>query len=145
MPQEIIKKNRLKQIGKHNSQETEIPARAVYCITTSTAFESIQEAARQTSCKASTIQRCCISDLLSTNGLQWCYLEDKESFKVREADKFKRSLVYCVELGRTFNSYYEAEHELHIDRHKISLCCNGRIASAGGYTWELTSGGIKGP
>ena len=145
MPQEAIEKSKLKQIGKHNSPETEIPARAVYCITTSTAFESIQEAARQTNCKAETIYRCCISDLLSTNGFQWCYLEDKESFKVREADKFKRSLVYCVELDRTFNSYYEAEHELQIDRHKISHCCKGRVATAGGYTWKLISGAIKGP
>ena len=83
--------------------------------------------------------------MLSTNNLQWCYLEDKESVKIREADGFKRSLVYCVELDRIFNSYYDAERELHIDRHKISHCCKGRIPTAGGYTWKLIPGAIKEP
>lgn len=142
---EAIEKSRLKHIGKHSSPETEFPSKAIYCITTSATFESINEAARQTSCTPSAIFRCCNSELLSTNGLQWCYLEDKDHFKVRKADKFKRSLVYCVELNRIFNSYYEAERELHIDRHKISCCCKGRFAKAGDYTWKLIPGDIKEP
>jgi hypothetical protein len=45
--------------------------------------------------------------------------------------------VYCVELNQTFGALHEAERKTGVHNGKISMCCNGKRKTAGGYHWKF--------
>ena len=44
--------------------------------------------------------------------------------------------VLCVETGELYSSMTEASHKTAIDVSTISLCCNGKRQTAGGFHWQ---------
>ena len=45
--------------------------------------------------------------------------------------------VYCIELNQTFDALAEAKRATGICVSGISLCCNGKRKTAGGYHWKF--------
>lgn len=55
------------------------------------------------------------------------------------ADKQSTPVIQCLKDGtpiKTWVSMMECEREIGIKAGSISRCCNGKIKSAGGYTWK---------
>ena len=45
--------------------------------------------------------------------------------------------VYCMELNQTFDALAEAKRATGICVSNISMCCNGKRKTAGGYHWKF--------
>lgn len=55
------------------------------------------------------------------------------------AGKALRKPVYCIELGRAFESQGAAAAELGLQQSGISNCINGRYKTCGGYHWRFAN------
>lgn len=64
------------------------------------------------------------------NNLQWMTRGDNKA-------KSWSKKVYCVELDKTFESGAAAAKELGLQASKISLVCNGKRKSTGGYHFQF--------
>ena len=51
----------------------------------------------------------------------------------------KKKKVRCIETNEIFSSVREAARHIGIDHSGISLCCNGKNKTAGGYHWEFVT------
>ena len=49
----------------------------------------------------------------------------------------KKRTVRCIETGCVYSSIAEAEKNTSIGSSKISMVCNGKRKTAGGYHWEF--------
>ena len=72
------------------------------------------------------------------NNLEFCDKSYNASYgtcptKISKANSIK---VKCVETGIIYNSYTEAALSVGVNKSRISLVCNGKAKTAGGYHWE---------
>jgi hypothetical protein len=51
--------------------------------------------------------------------------------------KYRSKKVTCIETGITYNSATEVGIQLNINQGNISKCCNGKLKSAGGFSWKF--------
>jgi hypothetical protein len=75
------------------------------------------------------------------NNLEWCDKKYNANYGTRNKrisdsaaasdSAKKRKKIYCIELGQTFRSAYDAEKTLGVNQATISKCCNGKRDSAG--------------
>lgn len=56
--------------------------------------------------------------------------------KIRESQK-NRKRVQCLETGKIFDSTCDVERKTGIYHGNISLACNGKYKTAGGYHWKF--------
>lgn len=69
--------------------------------------------------------------------LEWCDRKYNMNYGERN-----RKPVYCVELGKTFESITEAAHQLGLDLSSVSACCRGRLKTTGGLHFEFVQEGV---
>ena len=131
--------------------------RHVYCIELNQEFCCAKEAARvlksyNYGVNGAQIAACCrgvavySGKLPNGNRLHWCYIEDKDNFKipVKKSDH----PVYCIELNEFFDNCITAQndsriHKAHSDN--IILCCKGnkfyttcgRLSDGTKLTWRF--------
>ena len=60
----------------------------------------------------------------------------KNNVKTRPGGEPKR-VVKCIETGKIYKSISEASRDTRASRSRISLCCNGKAKTAGGFHWEF--------
>lgn len=53
----------------------------------------------------------------------------------KNVGKGRSKKVLCIETGQPYDSMQEAERQTGIAQSSISLCCNGKIKTAGGMHW----------
>ena len=129
----------------------------IVCLNTGDIYISVQEAARQTGIKESSLSDCCngkLSCTITKNGnLAWAFLSDYELMnedeienKIDIANKqgdYKKTKVICINTGEIFNSMVDAASAYGISKGCISACCRG-ITKRGGknkitgekYIWK---------
>lgn len=110
----------------------------VICTTTQEIFNSIQEAANKYNIKHSGISSCCTHKQQSAGKLEdgtklcWEYYEEgkeyKKQYKIGNTNSKK---VICINTGKIYNSLKEAGMDTNVKPSNISMCCNGKIQSAG--------------
>lgn len=71
------------------------------------------------------------------SNLSWCSAKDNCNYGTRteRVARANSKPVYCVELGKTFESASKAERELGLSKH-ITSCCKGTRNTCGGYHWR---------
>lgn len=70
----------------------------------------------------------CINDILTRNNVE-----------LRDAKESRGKKVRCIETGIVYASTHEAGKQLGIDCGNISRCANGKLNSAGGFTFKHLS------
>lgn len=114
----------------------------VYCFETDTVYNTIAEAARMNNIGDDTlVSRCCNGKLLSTNGLHFCFEQDKDTFKIKEP-LHNGTVVKCIELDMTFESLNKAENFLRnkgykVNKKGISLVCQGKQDKTGNLHFKF--------
>jgi hypothetical protein len=114
--------------------------RKVINLDTGEIFDSITDAAKKVKLKSLTpIKEVCRKKRNIAAGYHWCYLEDKNSFKIRERrfnPKAKR--VINLDTGEIFDSAYGASKFYNLSVSCISSCCNKKYGykTSGGFRWE---------
>ena len=71
--------------------------------------------------------------------LEYCtnsYNMNYGSRNKKDADKKPKKQVLCIELNKVFLSIHDAERETGINDGNISLCCQNKRNTAGGYHWR---------
>lgn len=73
------------------------------------------------------------------NNLEWATAKENNNHGTRSerSGKNRQKVVYCVELDKTFESQGLAALATGIAQPSISLACNGRQKTAGGYHWKF--------
>ena len=74
----------------------------------------------------------------SVGNLEWCTHIYNQNYGSRneKVAKSKNKAVFCVELGKVFDSIKIASREMHINDVCISLACKNKIKTSGGYHWK---------
>jgi NUMOD3 motif len=101
-------------------------------------FESVEEAARQTSLDASHITKVCNGKRRTTGGFHWKFVnpDDAETKNVLKFDKIQQWSFDLKTLIQEFDTLREASEKTGADRSHISRCCKGKGRSAGGFKWK---------
>jgi group I intron endonuclease len=106
-------------------------------------FESISQAKRET--KTSQISSVCSGKYNSANGYYWCYEEDLDNWSepfyktVYNGYKTAKKIVQKDLNGEriaVYDSINKAHLKTKISAGNISNVANGRVKTAGGFTWE---------
>jgi group I intron endonuclease len=115
-------------------------------------FPSAMEAGRILNVNPHNIQSCCINIRKSAGGYMWKYVDDTNKhlkigdFIDIEQYKPQKRGKNIIQLDKktnnvlkTFESLHQAANETNTQICSISLCCNGKLKSAGGYIWKFTN------
>lgn len=81
------------------------------------------------------------------SNLEWCTRIYNMNYGTRterafaEGKQYDKQIraVYCVELGTRYPSTAEAARKLKLYQPNISLCCNGKLKTTGGYHFRFES------
>ena len=65
--------------------------------------------------------------------LRWCTPKENSNFELckKHISEANGKKVLCIELDKLFGSTMEAERETGINQQSISMCCRGKLKSAG--------------
>lgn len=119
-----------------NSKRKE-QAKKVICLNTGIIYNSIHEVACETGYDRAGISKCCRGKAKSCgkdeygDKLVWRFLEDYDENKVDEWVGEAYVRIICISNGIIYNSMRDAERKTNIDESSISLCCRGKLKSAG--------------
>lgn len=107
---------------------------SVYCVSTKTLYNSLNEAARATGAQPESIQRCCERRQCSAGGYLWCYPKDySEDWRPKENNNIVA--VVCYETGVVYDSIAEAARAYNTSSSNIGACCKGDRVEAAGMHW----------
>jgi hypothetical protein len=75
------------------------------------------------------------------DNLEWCsYSENnKHAYSLGLKTNCKQIKQIDIKTNKTIKTFYsmnEASRQIHISQSSISLCCNGKQKTAGGYIWK---------
>lgn len=101
---------------------------SIRCVETNVIYNSIAEASRITYIE--NIQKALSDNSKTAGGYHWEYV-DKPKLSNRSKP------VRCIETGFIYTSMTKAGKEIGVHHSKISLACNGKRKTAGGYHWEF--------
>ena len=73
----------------------------------------------------------------SVENLEWCSRKYNNNYGTRLSKISKK--VECIETGEIFYSTREAGRQMGVNSATISLACNGKRKTAGGYRWHFVS------
>ena len=107
-------------------------------------YPSASHAKRATGISNISIGACCKGQLKSAGGFYWKYNLDGNGNIVRpENDSIGNQPIIQFSLDldyiKTFTNVYEVEKELHVNRHRIIRCCQGKSLSAYGFIWKFAT------
>lgn len=105
----------------------------IICIETNIEYPSAKEIERQLGYSNSNIIACCKGKLHTAYGFHWRYADEE---CISKKDKRKRP-VKCIETEIIYESAAEASRQTGIGRPNISLCCECKMNTAGGYHWKF--------
>jgi len=86
-----------------------------------------------------TINNCCIGDVITAYGYVWRYIDDEfKKYRINKQFKTKSVSQYSIDgkLLDTFQSVIDAEKQLNIWSQGICKVCKGKQKTAGGYIWR---------
>jgi len=102
-------------------------------------FESVEEAAHQTSLDASHITKVCNGKRRTTGGFQWKFV-NPEDVETKTLLKFTKIQQWSRD-GKTFiqdfDTIREAGEKTRTCPSTIGKCCKGKGRSAGGFKWKV--------
>lgn len=120
-------------------------AKKVYCVQTRRVYDSITIAKKETGC--SNISGCCRNHLHQSrdkNGtlLNWCFLEDKDSFIfIEKKSSWNAHKIVCIETKEVFNSIkYVLSKYPNISRSSLYRALKDNSKLAGDYHWQYKFG-----
>lgn len=129
--QTISEKNKGKFIGGKSSR-----AKAVYCITNNTVYDSITTASKALNINRVTISSVCKGKAITAGGYIFSYVQENNFVpKIRNDSRWKP--VMCIETNERFISIQAASDTKHINAKCISDCCNGKQQTAGKLHWKF--------
>lgn len=72
------------------------------------------------------------------NNLEWCDTKYNINYGKHNENVAKSHCkkVYCVELGKVFESAKQAAMQLNLSDSNIAKCCKGKYKTTGSYHWE---------
>lgn len=69
--------------------------------------------------------------------LEWCTNGENQAHRHKVLkQKYWGKPVICIEENKEYSSSSEAGRQKNIDCSSIAKCCNGKRATAGGYSWK---------
>ena len=73
------------------------------------------------------------------SNLEWCSYTYNNTFaeRAKRSGKKRNLPVKCIETGEIFYCAYEASRRTGIRQSRISMCCNGKIKTSGGFHWTF--------
>lgn len=128
-PKDSIKES-FKRTNKRNLNKP------VVCLETKTSYTSIKEASSATGANPINIGHCCRGSRKTTGGFHWMYEHDyKNSSKLEINDIISKTpFIINLDTLELFYSIKEAQ-EFYGLKGNITLCCQGKNATACGYRW----------
>jgi len=116
----------------------------VRCKTLNIEFPSANEAEIQLEIDSSSIAKACKGGQRTAGGYHWEYLnEDGTIPEVSYREPINclkpKKPVRCIETGVVYESCSEAGRQLETSPSKISMCCNGKRKTTGGFHWEYVT------
>lgn len=107
-------------------------------------YKSTREAARINNCSSSHISKCCLGKIPSLKGYLWSYeLRNDMKYTPKPGN---RKTVYQYDLNNNligiYESTMEAERITGCNHRHISECCNGKLATHGGFIWSYSENKI---
>jgi len=142
----IIEDWHKKLISEANSGSKNAKARKVICLDTCKVYDTILEASKDTGCSSEGIGNVCGNRKIKTHNLHWAYYDETKDMKYyHHLLKVKLSIerpplekkVRCVETGKIYPSMRAVRDELGVQISVVSMCCNGKGKTAGGFHWEF--------
>ena len=78
------------------------------------------------------------------NNLKWGTQEEncssplwkERQSKIQSNNSKRKKKTFCIETGIAYSGCREAERQTGINHTSISLCCNGKLKTAGGLHWK---------
>ena len=108
----------------------------IYCVETQEVFDSPRQLADRLNINIKYIQQCCNlnnDNYNQINGLHYCYLKDKDNFKIHQNKDERR--VICINTKEEFPTLTSAAKAYGISVAAISRCCKKGYGTAGGMSW----------
>lgn len=105
----------------------------IYCFENQKIYNNAKEASNDTKANRNHILRCCKGLENASNNLHFCYLEGKDTYKIKSNKD--ESPVVCVNTGMHYKTISEAGKLTNTNPRHISNCCVGREKTANGLTW----------
>lgn len=125
-------KPKSEEFRKNLSKAKSIP---VLCIETGITYDSSYAASKELGIDNSTISKCCKGINKMAGGFHWMYADEYSEEKANEIlEKSKNNQhkqVLCVEVNKIFSTIMEASKIMGVTCSNISMCCSGKIKTAG--------------
>lgn len=105
-------------------------------------FKSIAEAAKIFNVSSTTLSAACRNKIPSAAGFQWRYANDDVPEKYIDNQRKRKPVKqysYDRRLIKIYDSFIAAYRATGISAASISLCCQGKQNSAGGYMWSYVN------
>ena len=99
-------------------------------------YESASEAAKDLGLNSNNIRKACKGKINSSGGFLWAYPGEEAVYK----QNFRKDVAqYSLngELVAVYQSGAEAYRKTGVNSSEISLCCNGKRKTSGGYIWKF--------
>ena len=99
-------------------------------------YESASKAAKDLGLNSNNIRKACKGKINSSGGFLWAYPGEEAVYK----QNFRKDVAqYSLngELVAVYQSGAEAYRKTGVNSSEISLCCNGKRKTSGGYIWKF--------
>lgn len=123
-----------KRIGQFNPS-----ARGVINLTTGNKYATLRQAAQQCHCSESAIYACCRGIRESAGGFNWCYEKEDSNSPGNNRAKAVEQYDLSGVLLNIFPSMQAAANSTGTSYASISMCCNEKHRTAGGYIWRFSN------
>ncbi len=103
-------------------------AKPVYCFETETVYNGCREAANTLKINEQCVRKCCLEDLIQTEGFHFCYNEDRSVYEIRFSKREKPIIAYNLNTNEItkYHSAKEASVELKIPQETICRILKGK-------------------
>lgn len=119
-------------------------SKAVVCLETKKAYESINLAYKATKIPSQTINRCCKLKSHTAGGFHWRYKKDYDKLSPNEIQDIIDEVFYkhgnykqiiCLETRKIYPSASKAEKDSNCVTSLITDCCNNKFVETNGFHW----------
>ena len=123
-----------------NKKFLEFQKGKVICLETKKVYNSMKEAGELNNISPSNIGTCCNGRQYTAGDYHWQFYVDylnetEEEHNLRMSISKKRKVI-CLDTGKKYESISEASRRTGVEISAIQYCCNGKLKTAGGYTFK---------